>query len=154
MRTILAITMLCSASALAGSAREAATVAIDTNLNGRTLEIFKTLNHRATNYVRSSTCWAFNYDLSCIAVYNSFGMSMSTNPSSLFESATRRAGTLISPRHLIYADHYQIPHGTELRFVAQNNTHVSRAAMKQLGGGHRLTPVDLSPLTSYNPDPK
>ena len=47
--------------------------------------------------------------------------------------------TLISPRHLIYADHYQIPHGTELRFVAPNNTHVSRVLTNSM----RIPGTDL-----------
>jgi len=108
------------------SARYAATVAIETNLAGRTLNIFTTLDHTRAKYVRSSTCWATGFDLSCVAVYNSYGMQFSTNGCCPWESASRRAGTLISPRHLIYAHHYTIPNGTQLRFISRSNTIVTR----------------------------
>jgi len=108
-----------------GSARSTATVEIDTNLSiaasdtnsdwwARNVSIYTTMDHAATNYVRNTNCWAYGFDLTCIAVYNSS------------EMASRRAGTLISPRHVMFANHYAPPDGTELRFVANDNTVVTR----------------------------
>jgi hypothetical protein len=108
-----------------GSARYAATVGIDTNLAiaaldtnsnwwARNVAIYASMDHATTNYVRNTNCWAHGFDLTCIAAYNSF------------EMATRRAGTLISPRHVVFANHYSPPNGTTLRFVANDNTVVTR----------------------------
>ncbi len=121
------------------SARYAATAAIETNLAGCTLNIFTTLDHTRAKYVRSSTCWATWFDLSCVAVYNSYGMQFSTNGCCPWESATRRAGTLISPRHLIYAHHYTIPNGTQLRFISKSSTIVTRT----LADSIQITNTDL-----------
>jgi|GEM_PF-2501692 len=108
-----------------GSGRYAATVGIDTNLAiaaldtnsnwwARNVAIYASMDHATTNYVRNTNCWAHGFDLTCIAAYNSF------------EMATRRAGTLISPRHVVFANHYSPPNGTTLRFVANDNTIVTR----------------------------
>jgi len=108
-----------------GSARNVATVGIDTNLAiaaldtnsnwwARNVSIYASMDHATTNYVRNTNCWVHGFDLTCIAAYNSF------------EMATRRAGTLISPRHVVFANHYFPPNGTELRFVANDNTVVTR----------------------------
>ena len=108
-----------------GSARYEAMVGIDTNLAiaaldtnsnwwARNVAIYASMDHATTNYVRNTNCWAYGVDLTCIAAYNSF------------EMATRRAGTLISPRHVVFANHYSPPNGTELRFVANDNTVVTR----------------------------
>lgn len=108
-----------------GSARSKATVGIDTNLAiaaldtnsnwwARNVAIYASMDHATTNYVRNTNCWAYGVDLTCIAAYNSF------------ETGTRRAGTLISPRHVVFANHYFPPNGTELRFVAHDNTVVTR----------------------------
>jgi hypothetical protein len=108
-----------------GSARNTATLGLDTNLaiaaldtNGnwwaRNVSIYASVDHAATNYVRNTNCWAQGFDLTCIAAYNSS------------EGNARRAGTLISPRHVMFANHYFPANGTALRFVANDNTVVTR----------------------------
>jgi hypothetical protein len=115
------------------SARYAATVAIDTNLAGRTLNIYKTFDHAATNYVRNPSCWAYGFDLACVAAWHS--------PLDQYDNNTnqRRGGTLVSPRHLLYANHYQIPHGTQVRFVTKDNTVITRVVSNSL----TITGTDL-----------
>jgi hypothetical protein len=126
-----------------GTARYAATIgvsnklvkaALDTNSNwwARNVAIFTRMDHGTTNYVRNPDCWAYEFDLTCMAAYNSSGWDMSTNGCCPWEKATRRAGTLISPRHVMFANHYTPPNGTELRFVANNNTVVSRVLSKSV----------------------
>jgi hypothetical protein len=110
-----------------GSARYAATVAVETNLAAAALttntcpnwwatnvSIYATMDPATTNYVRNTNCWAYGFDLTCIPVYNSY------------EAGSQMAGTLISPRHVMFAHHYYPPNGTELWFVANDNTVVSR----------------------------
>ena len=124
-----------------GSARYAATVAIDTNLAIGALDtsdtgsnwwatnvaIYSSLNYATTNYVRNTNCWASSFDLTCIAVYNSYEMD------------SQMGGTLISPRHVMFAHHFAIPNGTELQFVANDNTVVSRV----LSNSEQIGSTDL-----------
>jgi hypothetical protein len=125
LRVLSIFSCVLSVPAAGQSVWEAATAAVDSNLTGKTMNIYTTLNHAAAKYIRNTNCWAASFDLSCVAVFNSFGMSLSTNGCCPWESPTRRAGTLISPRHLIYAHHYEIPPGTTLRFVTRFNTVVT-----------------------------
>ena len=42
----------------------------------------------------------------------------------------RKAGTLITPRHAVWARHYNMPVNTTLRFVDKNNNVVDRTIAK------------------------
>jgi len=108
------------------SARYAATIAVDANLSGKDTGLYTTMDHAASKYIRNTNVWVASYDVTCVAVYNSTGMELSTNACCPWETATRRAGTLVSPRHLVFAHHYLIPNGTQLRFVDRNNGVVPR----------------------------
>jgi len=121
-----------------GSARYIATAGIDTNLAvgaldtnsnwwARNVSIYTTMDHAATNYVRNTNCWASGFDLTCVAVYNSY------------QTDARCGGTLISPRHVVFANHYTPPNGTELRFVAKDNTVVTRVLVNSV----QITLTDL-----------
>lgn len=118
---------------ISGSVRYNATHCIDDKLsNIYTKEIFSTQDHSTKTYVRSTGCWARNINLSCCSPWNSDG-------------GIRKAGTLISPRHIIYAAHYPINIGSTIRFVTTGNVVVERV----------LTNVtNLDPLVStlYYPD--
>jgi hypothetical protein len=81
--------------------------------------IFTTQNHSTSTYVRNSGCWASGVDLTAISPWNS------TN-------AQYRAGTLISPRHIIFAAHFQINNGASIRFVDNNNNVVTRTMVNKL----------------------
>lgn len=64
-------------------------------------------------YIRNPDCLAAGIDLSCISPWNNYG-------------DTRRRATLISPRHIIGAKHYDWPIGTVFCFVAMDNSVVYR----------------------------
>jgi hypothetical protein len=100
---------------VAGSVRKKATDNVDDRLAGKEKLIFTTQDHWATPpvYVRNPNCWAADLDLTCISPWNSSG-------------GVRMAGTLISPRHIIFAAHYQIAVGATVRFVDGSNNVVSR----------------------------
>lgn len=98
--------------------------AIDTRISGiiastGTKYIFSTQNHSASTYIRNSGCWTSGLDLTCISPWNSDGVA-------------RKAGTLISPRHIIFAAHYQINNGSTIRFVDANNNVVTRTMTTKL----------------------
>ena len=67
-------------------------------------------------FTRSTTCWAKNIDTSPISPWNNSGG---------YEDFTAGGfggtGTLISPRHILFADHFSIKNGKKLIFVDMNN---------------------------------
>ncbi|XP_061166365.1 uncharacterized protein LOC133175284 [Saccostrea echinata] len=81
------------------------------------IKIFSKQDHVHKVYIRNSDCWAHDLDLTCISPWNSNGHN-------------RKAGTLISPRHAIWARHYNMPINTTLRFVDLNNKVVERKIIK------------------------
>lgn len=64
-------------------------------------------------YTRNTACWAYGLDLTCISPWNS-------------KSGRYRAGTLITPRHIINSAHYELDVGNIVKFVMNDNTVVSR----------------------------
>jgi hypothetical protein len=108
--------------------------AVDTridDLNATTAKpIYTTQNHTTSTYVRNTNCWVADLDLTPISPWNSTG-------------GNTRAGVLISPRHILFAAHYQINNGATIRFVDNNNNVVTRTLI------NKLTHPDYSP---YYPD--
>jgi hypothetical protein len=117
-----------------GSLAKNASDAVDTRISGKNPSvakpIFSTLNHSTPSYVRNTSGWAYNIDLTPISPWNSTG-------------GGTRAGTLISPRHIIFAAHYQINNGATIRFIDENNNIITRTMTS------KLTHPDYTP---YYPD--
>jgi hypothetical protein len=72
--------------------------------------MFSTFDHTTPSYARSDDCWISGFDLTCIAVWNSYAGSGKFGP------------TAITPRHVAYANHVLIPDGTTLRFVTSTGS--------------------------------
>lgn len=121
---------------VAGSVRKEATYYVDSGLEGKNaasaLNIYSTQDHNTPTYVRNTSCWAYPYRnvMTCISPWNS-------------HNSHRRAGTLITPRHIIFAAHYQIANGSTIRFIDPDNNVVERTMT------HRVSHPDYSP---YYPD--
>jgi hypothetical protein len=81
------------------------------------IKIFSKQDHVHKIYLRDTHCWAYGVDLSCISPWNSQGHK-------------RKAGTLLSPRHAVWARHYSIKVNSTLRFVDQNNQVFDRRIIK------------------------
>lgn len=76
--------------------------------------IYTTQNHAGGVYARNTACWMNGLSaLTCCSPWNSTG-------------ANTRAGTLITPRHIVFATHYQINVGATVRFVTSDNVVVNR----------------------------
>ncbi|XP_071083766.1 uncharacterized protein [Haliotis cracherodii] len=75
--------------------------------------IYTKQDHKNKNYTRNTDCWAYGLDLTCMSPWNS-------------EHGVRKAGTLVSPRHAVWARHYNIPVNTTIRFVDAGNDVVDR----------------------------
>ncbi|MGF1484410.1 MAG: hypothetical protein ACFBZ8_08595, partial [Opitutales bacterium] len=67
-------------------------------------------------YTRNPDCWAADLDLTGISPWNSHVGGV----------PYRRGGTLISPRHIIFANHFPIANDTQLAFVTANNQTIFR----------------------------
>lgn len=97
-------------------------------------KVFTTQNHTTPAYVRNASLWCSNVDLTCISPWNSNG-------------GATRAGTLITPRHIINAAHYELSVGDTVRFVAADNTVHNRTILSK---GRHPDYVPYSPdLTIY-----
>jgi len=81
--------------------------------------IFSTLNHTSSTYVRNTGCWAYDLDLTCISPWNSAG-------------GVTMGGTLISPCHIAFANHYQISNGSKIRYITSNNVTVEKTVIDQI----------------------
>lgn len=68
-----------------------------------------------TTFIRNSNAWPSSIDLSCASPWNS-------------TDGNLRAGTLVSPRHVIFCKHYGFHPtiGATIWFVSQNNTVVTK----------------------------
>ncbi len=80
------------------------------NVANKILE-FSAKNDTTHVYTRNSNCWASSIDLTPIIITSSSG---------------NRNGCLISPRHIIFCDHYQYNVGDTIYFVSGTNETVSR----------------------------
>jgi len=83
--------------------------------------IYSTRNHSSANYVYNPNCWA--YGLSSLLTSNSPWNSGFNNG--------RGAGTLISPRHIAFATHYQLSTNSTLRYVKMDGTVVTRTMISK-----------------------
>jgi hypothetical protein len=87
--------------------------------SGGELNLFSVKNPQTPIYTRNPTCWASSLDWTGVSPHNSAG-------------GFQRGGTLISPRHLIWANHFNIPNGTTMTFVSAENQIVTRTLTNSL----------------------
>ena len=98
--------------ALSGSLAAHVSEMVDSRINsGMTMGVngtlFATQNHTAGIYTRNPALWCGNINLTCISPWNNNG-------------ANTRAGTLVTPRHVLNAAHYELNVGNTIRFVASD----------------------------------
>jgi hypothetical protein len=76
------------------------------------------------SFVWNVNSWVYDLDFTGVSPSNS-------------HSTTRRAGVAVSPRHVLFASHYQPPVGTVLTFVTRDNQVVTRTvtALQAVAGG-------------------
>ena len=92
--------------------------------------IFSVQDHANGLYVRNPNCWAADIDLTCISPWKS-------SP-----PVYQRAGTLITPRHVILAAHFPIAIGDSIRFITKDNITIAR---KVIGAVFNTIWTDLWP---------
>jgi hypothetical protein len=101
-------------------------------------------------FIRSTTCWAKNIDTSPISPWNNGG----GYPAPEHAGGFGGTGTLISPRHIVYCNHFQIKVGKKLIFVDMNNNCYIRTISNSLQVGSTdirigLLDSDLPPNVSF-----
>ena len=91
--------------------------AVDSRLAGKNpathQAIYTTQDHAAGTYVRNPNCWAADVDLTPLSPWNNYG-------------GNKKAGTLVSPRHLVLAAHYWPAVGMQFRFIKADGSIVTR----------------------------
>ena len=101
---------------------EHATKSIDKRLSGQnpeeSISIYSVQDHNNGIYVRNKNCWCGDVDLSCISPWNS-------------HAGNLMAGTLITPQHVLFANHFMVPNNTKIRFVSMNNEIIERTIVNQ-----------------------
>ena len=109
-------------------AAENAALQVDTRIealeSASSLRFFTQQDHTNKVYVRNPEVWCSDIDsITAISPWNS-------------TQGRHRAGTLISPQHLLFAAHYQLGVGASVRFVTKDNQLVERTviARKTLAG--------------------
>lgn len=113
---------------LVNYAAENAALQVDTRIEAlepaSSLRFFTQQDHSNKAYVRNPEVWCRDIDsITAISPWNS-------------TQGRHRAGTLISPQHLLFAAHYQLGVGASVRFVTKDNQLVERTviARKTLAG--------------------
>jgi hypothetical protein len=100
--------------------------AVDSRIAGKnpstTKAVYASQNHDTATYVRNPNLWCADIDLTCCSPWNSY-------------DGAKRAGVLISPRHIAMAHHYYVPNGATMRFVAADGTVVSRTVTNSVRVG-------------------
>lgn len=108
--------------------------------NGR---LFSTQDHTGQNYVRNPNFWGASLasEFTCCSPWNS-------------NAGHRKAGTLITPQHIVLAAHYEFPKGTTVRFVAEDGTVYNRTAIgKERHPSYRPYYPDFTIYTLDSPLP-
>jgi len=80
--------------------------------------LYSTENHDEQKYVRNPDCWVADIDLTSIPVASS----------ETYDGISHfcYGGTLVTPRHALLANHFQLGVGATVRWVTTNNTVVER----------------------------
>lgn len=116
---------------------------IDSRISGQTpaatMPMYDTLDHTTPSYVRNTSCWAADLDLTGISPWNS-------------QSTATRCGTMISPRHILWSHHSSnyVDDGETIRFVTGDNTVVTRTVDTSLQISS--TDIRIGVLTADVPD--
>jgi hypothetical protein len=103
-----------------GSLASHAGAQIDSLIAGKTagaatFNLWSTRNDAVAAYLWNSGIWAAGIDLSCISPWNDWQ-----------GSSNWKGGTLVSPRHLLCANHIALTNGQTIRFVTSGNVTVTR----------------------------
>ena len=90
-----------------------ASIGIDSLLNAETADMRMFLNYpdkqAPASITTNSDFFARAVDFSCVSIWNSIG-------------ATQRCATVVSPRHVVGAAHWQVPPGASVYFVGQDGS--------------------------------
>ena len=106
-----------------GSARKALSDPMDTALSGANpltqLDVYTTQDHTTPEYVRNTSFFLNSHveALTCASPWNSL-------------QGKNRAGTAVTKRHALLANHYPYGIGTTVRFIASDNSVITKTVVQ------------------------
>ena len=106
-------------------------------------KVYSTQDHATPNYVRNTNLWCADYaqQLTCASPWNS-------------QNAHLKAGTAITPQHIVLARHYQVAIGTSFRFIGLDGTVYTRSVIgKATDSRYSWPQYDLTVYTLDSPLP-
>lgn len=101
-------------------------------------------NQITNTFQRNPNCWANGVDLSCASPWNI------PAPGDESGGGAIKAGTLISPRHVIFANHFYALNGTIMVFIASNGEKILRTITNSIRIG--TTDIRIAILDSDVPN--
>lgn len=139
-----------SAEALLEHVTNQMTGATSGNTGASSMDMFINIHNMENGnggiFTKNPSFWANEFNFSGVSIWNSYGWSGS--------GGTQRSGTLITPRHMIFANHFQVYQNQEFSFTDSSNT-VHRAKLidqKQVGNSDiKIGRLDKSIPSSVRP---
>lgn len=87
------------------------------SVSGVSIDPWLIKDHLQQVYTRRPTHWLYDVDLSCVSVWNSSGGQL-------------HGGTLVTPEHAVFADHFRIPVGATVRFVTASASNAGKLTVE------------------------
>jgi len=90
-------------------------------------EVFSTYDHYTPSYVYNTNCWAYSLDLTGVAVASD----QSPYPGTITPGTwyPQHSGTLLTRRHILFANHFPYLVGAKLRFVSKTGSIYERTVV-------------------------
>jgi hypothetical protein len=103
-------------------------------------------SERTKNFVRNPNCWAYDIDLTCCSPWN-MHPTLRLPGGYLTTTSNHTAGTLISPRHVIFCKHadFYPPIGSDIRFITKDNQTITRNITNII----KVQPISGNGATDY-----
>ena len=113
----------------------------DPAVNKKTFGTMSYVLYQQRKFTRNVNCWAYDLDLTCASPFNSRG-------------GNQRAGTLITPRHIMLAEHFPYTVGDSVFFITKDNQTIRRKVIGEsfnVSADIQLVTIDKDVPTTITP---
>ena len=113
----------------------------DPAVNKKTFGTMSYVLYQQRKFTRNVNCWAYDLDLTCASPFNSRG-------------GNQRAGTLVTPRHIMLAEHFPYTVGDSVFFITKDNQTIRRKVIGEsfnVSADIQLVTIDKDVPTTITP---